>query len=147
MAHKAQRYTEPVTIWLADSFHRAGLFRSIQESSCRHMLTLAMHVCERRHHERVDVAGGLVTRAWEGASPYIDAGLWRFGPELLNLVTVSRADEWRVLLNVQSAIESGIEVGAQMSSEWIHLGGTEPSFEGNIREVTRFFLDADNVDQ
>jgi dTDP-glucose pyrophosphorylase len=145
LAHAAQQYAEPVTIWLADSFHRSGLFQSIQHSLHRHTLTIAQHVCGVRHNERVDVAGDLVTRAWQGESPYVDIGLWRFGPELLSGMIGSCADEWRALLNIQSAIEKGIEVGAQISPEWIHLGGIEPSFERNVEEVTRFFLDFPEV--
>ena len=147
LAHAAQRYADPVTIWLADSLHRSGLFYSIQQSLYRHTLTLARHVCEIRHNERVDIVGDLVTRAWQGESPYVDIGLWRFGPELLSGMIGSCADEWRALLNVQSAIEKGAVVGAQISPEWIHLGGMEPSFERNVEEVTRFFLDFPDLER
>lgn len=140
-AHALHRYAEPVTIWLADSFHRTERFRAIRECPYRHALTVARHVCDRLHNERVDVDGDRITRAWQGSSPYIDAGLWRFGPELLEGMTAGRADECRALLNVQMALERGEEVGAVVSPEWIHLGGTEPSFDVNVREVTRFFLD------
>lgn len=141
LAHRAQNYTEPVTIWLADSFHRAERFRDVRDSPHVHTLTVAQHPFDRDRNERVDVDGDRIVRAWQGTGPYVDIGLWRFGPDLLGRMSGSRADEFRALLNVQAAIDDGAEVGAVFSPEWIHLGAAEPSFEASIREVTQYFLE------
>lgn len=141
LAHAAHQYREPVTIWLADSYHRPERFQEIQDCSYENALTLARHECEFQHNERVDVEGDQVVRSWQGTSPFLDIGLWRFGPEMLDGMVEGKADEYRAMLNVQKAIEKGVSVGALFSPEWIHLGGAEPSFEVNVREVTRFFLD------
>lgn len=140
-AHAAHGYREPVIIWLADTFHRADRFLALWSAPCRNAITIARHECSHTHHERVDVTGDRITRSWQGSSPFVDIGLWRFGPELLETMTAGKSDECRALLNLQMAIARGVCVGAVMSPEWIHLGGTEPSFEENLREVTRFFLD------
>ena len=45
--------------------------------------------------------------------------------------------ELRMLPNLQRLIDRGLKVGYVHSREWVHLGGTLPSAEENVRAVAR----------
>jgi NDP-sugar pyrophosphorylase family protein len=140
-AYRKHGYREPAVVWLADAYFEPAAFAHAMAFPGPDALTLSRHVCDRDHHERVDVSEGRIARAWRGTGEYVDAGLWRLSPRLMGAMMQGRSDEVRVLLAVQNAIDQGVEVGALFTEPWIHLGGTEPSFEENLAAVTRFFLD------
>ena len=52
-----------------------------------------------------------------------------------------REGEFRVLPNLQAAIERGIDIGAVVVDEWIHLGGVNPTPEANVVQVSRRLLE------
>jgi NDP-sugar pyrophosphorylase family protein len=126
-------------VWLADSYFNAANFAALLDHPLPNALTLARHVCDRRHNERVDIdaTGRQVTRAWQGQSPYVEIGLWKLAPELREHLFARKVDEYRFLPAVQNAIEEGVPVGALIAEEWVHLGGTEPSVLESIALVTK----------
>ncbi|MDY7030052.1 MAG: NTP transferase domain-containing protein [Spirochaetota bacterium] len=141
-AFEEHPFSEPAVVWLADTYIDAEQFRSIGEYREKSVLTLARHVCGREHDERVslDPGGTHVTCAWRGTSEYVDIGLWKVPPSIVDSLLSHRTDEHRFLPVVQGAIQEGLEVAAMISQQWIHLGGTEPSVTENIRAVTRALL-------
>jgi len=103
------------------------------------VLSIIRYECPLRHDERVDVSHGLVTRAWQGSSPYVECGTWKFSPEMLGFMMSRKADEYRALASVHNAIEHGLPVVALERETWVHLGGTEPSVPENLASLLRFF--------
>jgi len=141
-AYEEHQFSGPAVVWLADTYISADLFRSIREYREEAVLTLTRHVCDREHGERVslDPGGTHVTRAWKGDSDYVDIGLWKIPPSIVDSLLSHRTDEHRFLPVVEGAIQEGLEVAAMISPRWIHLGGTEPSVTDNIRAVTMALL-------
>jgi len=141
-AYEEHPFSGPAVVWLADTYISADLFRSIREYREEAVLTLARHMCDREHGERVslDPGGTHVTRAWKGDSEYVDIGLWKVPPSIVDSLLSHRTDEHRFLPVVQGTIQAGFEVAAMISPQWIHLGGTEPSAAENIRSVTMALL-------
>jgi hypothetical protein len=45
--------------------------------------------------------------------------------------------EYRMLPNLQRCLDDGAEVGHVVCDAWIHLGGTLPTPEANVRDVVR----------
>lgn len=124
-----------VIVWLADLFVSRNLFEGAQHHPADSMLTIAEDPEEENDDIRIDVDGRRVSRAWQGSSDRFDIGLWKLGPEVLDRIASTKSDEYRVLLNVQRAIESGAEVGYQIAEEWVHLGGVHPTVEEHIAGV------------
>ncbi len=141
-AYKANPFTEPAVVWLADGYVPAYLFEKIVDSSSDAALTVAPHVCEQHHGERVslDAEKKLITRAWEGKSEYVDIGLWKVPVTIMNAMLNHKTDEHRFLPVVENAIHEGLRVEAIIADEWIHLGGTEPSVIANLKAVTSRLL-------
>jgi hypothetical protein len=88
---------------------------------------------------RATVEGGRVLRVWDGADDLYDVGLWKLAPAVLARMTEVRAEkgEYRMLPNLQRSLDDGAEVGHVVCDAWIHLGGTLPSPETNVRDVVR----------
>jgi NDP-sugar pyrophosphorylase family protein len=130
--------TEQAAIWLADSYFTADTFTALLDHPAPNALTVARHVCDRQHNERVDLAesGEYISRAWQGTGPNVEIGLWKLSSELREHLFARKVDEFRFLPAVQNAIEQDVPVGAVHASEWIHLGGTEPSVLESIALVT-----------
>ncbi|MFP4365361.1 MAG: sugar phosphate nucleotidyltransferase [Spirochaetia bacterium] len=122
-------------IWQADNYIPAELFDQISSLSYEDTLTITHHVCEFTHNERVDIENGFISKAWKGTSDYIEAGLWKFSDAMIQSMTENKADEYRALLNVQHKIEQGVKVGYIENTNWLHLGGTEPTVRENIYQV------------
>ncbi len=146
-AFRRHGYDSPVIIWLADAYFSADEFTAISALAEYDAVTLYEHRCDRPHHERVDYKDGRVIRAYRGTGPYIENGLWKFSPELMETMGDEQEDEYRALLSVQRAIERGSKIGAIFTERRINIGDTEPSFRQNIAEVTGFFVEwAKNTD-
>ncbi len=129
----------PVIVWHADNYVSAGLFASIRSSSWENCVTVAHHVCEFEHKERVDLdeAAGRVRRVWRGTGPCIETCPWKFSAAIVREMFAAKEDEYRALLNLQQMMDKGYEVGYIENPSWIHLGGTEPSVPENIFECVR----------
>ncbi|UCH25666.1 MAG: NTP transferase domain-containing protein [Trueperaceae bacterium] len=127
--------SEPIIAWLADLYVGTALFETLQMRPERNLQTLAPGPEGEDDKVRVTIDGDYVTEAWCGSSELFDVGLWKFSPETLHLMMERQEGEYRVLPNLQQAIELGERIGFVRTEEWIHLGGTKPSPEENIRAV------------
>jgi len=137
-AYEAEPFREPAAVWLADTYISADLFHEIRQSREEAVLTIARHVCERKHRERVSVSpdGLRITRAWQGTSDFVDIGLWKVPPSVIGSMLSHKTDEHRYLPVVENAIEDGLRVRALYADKWLHLGGTEPSVTENLKSLT-----------
>lgn len=125
----------PALVVQGDVWAEPGFFAALLDDPHDDALSVVRHQCAYRHDERVDVEGGLVTRAWRGSGPFVECGIWKFSPGLMDLLLSRKVDEYRALPAVQAAIEAGFRVGAVERSGWTHLGGVEPSVEANLAAV------------
>lgn len=119
----------------ADVWAPPEFFDALLDDPRPDALSVIRHVCSERHDERVDVRDGLVTKAWKGSSEFVECGIWKFSPAMMEFMMSRKEDEYRALASVQAAIESGLPVGAVERGDWVHLGGTEPSVEANLASV------------
>lgn len=133
----------PAIVWQADLFVPAAMFRAVAANRSPNAVTLGPGAPGEPPAIRATVSGGLVQRCWEGEGPLHDIGLWRFGPEVLSTIGELRAGsgEIRVLVNLQRSIDAGVEVGYVEAGEWLHLGGTLPTPESNVRTVAKRVLE------
>jgi hypothetical protein len=88
---------------------------------------------------RATVEGDRVRRVWDGDGALFDVGLWKLAPAVLHRMTEVRAEkgEYRMLPNLQRSLDDGAEVGYVVADAWVHLGGTLPTPEANVRDVVR----------
>lgn len=128
-----------VVAWQADLFVPRRLFTAVAGHPRANVVTLG-----RGHEDESPVLlatteGDLVTCVWEGQGPLLDIGLWKLETRLLPEFgeVVAPNGELRMLPNLQRLIDRGVEVGFVSSDEWVHLGGTLPSAEENVRAVAR----------
>lgn len=125
----------PVVAWLADLYVPGTLFERVHDHPTANVQTLAPAPAVVDAKLRVTVEGERVITAWRGEGDLVDIGLWKFTPDTLEGLATVRNGEYRVLPNLQRLIEAGSEVGFVRAEEWLHLGGTEPSAEENVRGV------------
>jgi len=138
---EACNQTDGTIIVQADVWAEPGFYEDLVKHPLPDVLSIHRHICARRHDERVDLAKGRISKAWKGTSPYVECGIWKFSPTLVRWMMKRKEDEYRALASVQAAIESGLPVGFLERKRWIHLGGTEPTIEANLKQVTRFLMD------
>ena len=129
---------EPVIAWLADLYVPAELFSRVRA----HPLENALAIGPDPHHDNPNVAvtqkGERLARVWRGAGPLYDIGLWKVAPAALTAMLGREVDEFRALPALQREIDGGrATVGWLEADEWLHLGGTAPSPEENVRDVVR----------
>lgn len=137
LAYRQLQPAESVVAWQADLFVTAEMFAAIGRNPSPTAVTLAPGHDDEPVVLRATVEGLRVTRVWEGAGPLYDIGLWKLAPEVLGRIGGGTAPggEVRMLLNLQECIDSGAAVGYETADEWIHLGGTLPTPEVNVRRV------------
>lgn len=142
-AHEALRPDAPVTAWLADLYVPRALFAAVDACATPDVVALAPAGDDDNASVRVTTDGdeaddpGRVRRIWYGDGPLADIGLWRFAPEVLASMTEPTGDEIRALPNLQRLIDAGREVAFVRAEAWLHLGGTAPTPEANVRGVVR----------
>jgi len=143
LARDALAPARGVIAWQADLFVTAAMFRAVAEHPAPTVVTLGPGHEDEPAVIRATVEGDRVTRVWEGAGPLYDVGLWKLAPEVLVRVGEVRAagGEVRMLVNLQRAIDDGAACGYALADEWVHLGGTLPSPEENVRSVVRRVLE------
>ncbi len=141
-AYRSNPFSGPAVVWLADGYVPGHLFEKIVHTPSEAALTVALHVCDKPHGERVslNVDKTQITRAWEGKSEYVDIGLWKVPVSIMDAMLHHKTDEHRFLPVVENAIREGLTVDAVLAEEWIHLGGTEPSVVANLKAVTTRLL-------
>jgi len=138
---QACNQTEGAVIVQADVWAEPEFYEDLLAHPLPDALSIHRHICARRHDERVDLSNGKITKAWKGTSPYVECGIWKFSPSLVQWMMKRKEDEYRALASVQAAIEAGLPVGYVERKRWIHLGGTEPTVQANLKQVTRFLMD------
>lgn len=132
----------PALVWQADVFVPRRLIERLARHPGPNVLTL---VDEPGASPDVLVTTdrGRVTRAWRGAGPSSDAGVWLLEPRLLgSLATLAEDDgEHRALPNLQALIDSGVaEVGYLDAGSRLHIGGTHPTPEAHVAAVVAELL-------
>lgn len=141
LAYEAVQPTEPVIAWLADLYVPTDLFEALQRHGVANVQTLGPGYDEEKPDLRVSVLGDRVVKAWQGEGDHFDIGLWKLSPAVLSLMTAQRHGEYRMMPNLQLALEKGHSIGFIKTDEWLHLGGTQPSPEKNVRTVVARVLE------
>ncbi len=143
LAREALWPERPVVAWQADLFVTAPMFRAVAGHEAPNAVTLGPGHEDEPREIRATVRGGVVARVWEGEGPLCDVGLWKLSPEVLARIdeVVAPGGEVRALPNLQRAIDAGARCGYVVADEWVHLGGTLPSPEENVRNVVRRLLE------
>ncbi len=143
LAFEAAPEPQSAIVWQADLFVPAALFRAVSAHPVPNVVTLGPGESGESAAIMATTAGGRLLRCWEGAGPLYDIGLWRFSPAVLATIGEVRAGtgEVRVLVNLQRSIDAGVDVGYIEADEWLHLGGTLPTAEENVRSVVRRVLE------
>ena len=145
LAHEALRPRESVVAWLADTYIAQDLFERLRVCDAPNVQTVAPGPEDEKPDLRVSVRDGRVTRAWNGEDALYDIGLWKLEPEVLGRMTGTRRGEYRgeyrMVPNLQGALEDGHDIAALETDEWLHLGGVHPSPEANALAVARRVLE------
>lgn len=126
-----------VVAWQADLFVPRQVFDALGEHPLSTVVTLGPGHPSESPRLLATVAGDRVTRVWDGEGPLYDIGAWKLAPDVLaRLMEVwAEKGEYRMLPNLQRCIDDGARVGHVTTREWVHLGGTLPSPEANVRAV------------
>ncbi len=144
-AHEQRQFQDPIVVWLADAYVPSTLFAEVVGHPYDNVQTLAPGDSAEKDNLKatVDRSEGVarVTRAWCGQDDLYDIGVWKFSPAVLDLMLSRREGEFRVLPNLQEAIERGIDIGAVVVDEWIHLGGVNPTPAANVVSVAQRLLE------
>lgn len=147
LAHDALQPTQSSVGWQADLFVTAAMFRAVVRHGARNVVTLGPGDPGESPLLRATVSGPHVTKVWAGEGPLYDVGLWKLSPEALARVAEVRAatGEIRMLINLQRCIDDGMKFGFTVTDDWIHLGGTLPTPEINVRRVLDKVLAVDRA--
>lgn len=139
LAAAALRPSAPVIGWQADLFPTAAMVGAVARHPGPNVVTLGPGHEDESDRLRATVEGDRVTRVWDGDGRLYDIGLWKLAPAVLGRMTEVRAEkgEYRMLPNLQRSLDEGAEVGYVVADAWIHLGGTLPTPEANVRDVVR----------
>jgi NDP-sugar pyrophosphorylase family protein len=132
--------SDPVVVWLADLYVPPPLFAAIRTHPERNVLTLGPGHERERRDVRVATDGELVTSTFRSEGTLSDIGLWKLAPDTLQRMLDRREGEYRLLASLQHAIDRGARVGWIEADRWIHLGGTAPTPEANVRAVVAELL-------
>lgn len=130
---------QAVLAWQGDLFVSSSLFAEVAQHPLRNVVTLGVGHENEPPELKATTVGHRVTCVWQGEGPLLDIGVWKLTGALLPQLSRVRAanGEFRMLPNLQQHIDAGLEVGFVTSSEWVHLGGTLPTPEENVRAVVR----------
>ncbi len=133
--------SDPTVVWLADLYVPTDMFDALRAHVFDNVESVSTGHEDENSKVRVSLDGDRVTRAWMGESAYFDIGFWKLAPDVLATMTEYTGDEIRALPNLQRCIDAGTPVGYVHAAEWLHLGGTQPSPEANVRAVVARLLD------
>ncbi len=141
LAYQVSKPAAPVLAWLADSYIPTKLFREVLDHPEVNVQTIAPGHDDEKQDLRVTTRADLVVRAWQGSEDYYDMGLWKLSPGVLSMMVATQHGEYRMVPNLQLAIDRGHRLGFVRWAEWLHLGGTLPSPELNVRAVCQRVLE------
>lgn len=145
LAYQAIKPGESVVAWLADAYISSRLFEKLRSHPEPNVQTVGPGAEGEKDDLRVSTKHGLVTQAWNGSEPLYDTGTWKLSPEVLALMTTERHGEYRMVPNLQLAIDRGHRLGFVKIDEWLHLGGTLPTPEENVQAVARRVLELEGA--
>ncbi len=145
LAYEVLEPEQPVIAWLADTYVSRELFERLQSCGAPNVQTVAPGHDEEKPDLRVTVRGNATAAAWNGEDALYDIGLWKLSPEVLALMTKTRHGEYRVMPNLQLALERGHPIAALQTDEWLHLGGVNPTPEANVLGVVKRVLELEGV--
>lgn len=139
LAGAALEPAAPVVAWQADLFPVAAMVDAVARHPSPSVVTLGPGHPDESPRLRATTDGTRVTRVWDGAGDLYDVGLWKLAPAVLARMTEVRAEkgEYRMLPNLQRSLDAGADVGFVVADAWVHLGGTLPTAEANVRDVVR----------
>jgi NDP-sugar pyrophosphorylase family protein len=139
LAAAVLRPAAPVVAWQADLFPTAVMVDAVARHRAPNVVTLGPGHDDESQRLRATVDGDRVRHVWDGEGELFDVGLWKLSPAVLGRMTEVRAEkgEYRMLPNLQRSLDDGAEVGYVVADAWIHLGGTLPTPEANVRDVVR----------
>ena len=137
LAARRLQPTGSVIAWQADLLVTSPMFSQIVRHRTATVVTLGPGHEDESPVLRATTRGERATRVWEGEGPLLDVGLWKLEPTVLAEIGLETAagGEVRMLRNLQRSIDRGVDVGFVVTDDWIHLGGTLPSAELNVRRV------------
>jgi NDP-sugar pyrophosphorylase family protein len=139
LAAAALQPAAPVVAWQADLFPTTAMVDAVARHPAPNVVTLGPGHEGESDRLRATVEGDRVRRVWDGDGELFDVGLWKLAPAVLHRMTEVRAEkgEYRMLPNLQRSLDDGAEVGYVVADAWVHLGGTLPTPEANVRDVVR----------
>ena len=138
LAYEALRPAGPMIAWLADLYVPRELFARMRSHGSDNVLAIAPDPEHENPNVAVTREGDRVVEAWQGRDDRYDIGLWKFAPAVLAAMLGREVDEFRALPSLQREIAAGrADVGWVEADEWLHLGGTAPTPEENVRSVVR----------
>ena len=140
LVNEVQTFEGPVVAWLADMYVPTELFERVHRHPQANVQTVGPGLAGEKKDLKVTTHGDRIIKAWRGDEPYYDIGLWRLEPAVLALMTQERHGEYRMVPNLQYAIDQGYQVGVVRAEAWLHLGGTLPTPEENVLDVVRRVL-------
>lgn len=126
--------------WLADMYVPSSLFEAVQSHEAPNVQTVGPGHEGEKEDLKVTTQGARVVKAWQGEEAFYDIGIWKLSSDVLSLMMHERHGEYRMVPNLQYAIDQGHELGFVKTEEWLHLGGTLPSPEENVLEVVKRVL-------
>lgn len=137
LAAAALQPDAPVIAWQADLFVSAPMFTALARHPAPNVVTLGQGDARESPRLRASLAGDRVSRVWDGDSDWLDIGAWKLVPAVLAGMRRVRAEkgEYRMLPNLQLALDDGAWVAYTTSDAWVHLGGEFPTPEANVRDV------------
>lgn len=136
----------PCVVWLADSYIKQSQFASILAHNAPVVMSLAADQDPTHAKIRVSLSDEVITQAWEGDSDYVDIGFWKMSEAIVQRMTSRKEVEYRILPNLQNAINDGEQIGYLIEDEWLHLGGTEPTPEINTLRIAKRVRQLENME-
>ncbi|MGB7431547.1 MAG: sugar phosphate nucleotidyltransferase [Ahrensia sp.] len=136
-AYQKAGLSGPCIVWLADSYIKQAQFSAIVDHQKAVVMSLAADRDPAHAKIRVSLNDALIAQAWEGDSDYVDIGFWKMSEAIVKRMTSRKEVEYRILPNLQNAINDGEQIGYLIEDEWLHLGGTEPTPEINTLRIAK----------
>lgn len=140
LAYEHLNQQDPLIAWLADMYVSPQLFTEIQTHAFDNVQTIGPGEVGEKADLKVTTRGDRIVKAWQGDESLYDIGLWKLSPEVLALMMTERHGEYRMVPNLQYAIDQGHDLGYIKTDDWLHLGGTLPSPEENVLNVVQKIL-------
>ena len=138
IAYKNESYkSDSYLFWLGDTLLNKDHLEKILHSKEKNIQSISKNTNSDKQFERVDIMNNRIIKAYNGSSPFVDIGITKLSSSAIKYIGRKKTNEYRYLLDLQSIIDTHGNVNYIEDNNWIHLGDIQPSFEENIKEVTR----------